>query len=62
MDKTHAGSPAPGVSGERKTVARPMTQMPAGPDYWPVPSQPTVVHRKVAKLADTRELAPEPAS
>lgn len=46
MDKTHAGSPAPRVSGEqRKTVVRPMTQMPAGPDYWPVPSQPTIVHR-----------------
>jgi hypothetical protein len=52
MDKTHAGSPAMGVSDEkRRAVARPMTQMPAGPDYWPVPSQ----------LATTRELAPKPA-
>lgn len=63
MDETHVGGPAPGVSGEpRKTVVRPMTQMPAGPDYWPVASQPTGVHRRVAKLATTRELAQEPAS
>ena len=29
----------------QEAVVRPMPQMPAGPDYWPVPLQPTVVHR-----------------
>lgn len=62
MDTTAAGSPAPRVSGEkRKTAARPMAHLPAGPDYWPAPSPPTG-HRRVAKPATTRELASEPAS
>jgi hypothetical protein len=62
MDTTHVREPAPAAGAEkRRTVARPLSQLPAGPDYWPVPSQPTAARRRATKHAPARELTPEPA-
>ncbi|HEU4513076.1 MAG TPA: hypothetical protein VFR87_08220 [Nocardioidaceae bacterium] len=63
MEQTHAGRPAPeGSTEKRRAVARPRTPMPAGPDYWPVPTRATVVRRRVEELSTARELHPEPAT
>ncbi len=59
MNQTHAGRPATERSGERAT--RPTTQMPAGPDYWPVPAR-AVARPRVEKLTAARERTRRPAS
>jgi hypothetical protein len=46
----------------RKTPSRPMTQLPAGPDYWPVPAQASVRRRAAGKPRPAEDRTPEPAA